>query len=59
MTIVYLLLFIGVPLAASLLVYERMRARGSGPAPAGCVSVVAGVAISLTIAGVMLLLALR
>ena len=55
MSIVYLLLFIGIPLGASMLAYERMRSRGSSPTAAGCVSIVAGVAISFTIAGILLL----
>lgn len=59
MTIVNLLLFIGVPLGASLLVYERVRSRGSSAVIAGCVSIVVGVVISFAIAAVMLLIMVR
>lgn len=58
MSIVYLLLFIGVPLAASMLAYERVRRRGSGAALAGCISIVVGVAASFAIASVMLFFAI-
>lgn len=58
MSIVYLLLFIGIPLAASLLAYERTRTRGSSATAAGCVSIVAGVVVSFTIAVILLLFAI-